>query len=455
MLAFFGTKLSDNQAETAEGYLICRNVPIARTGEQVYLARELGLNDGDPERAVTVRREEREVFDPAAMASFEGKDITDDHPPVAVTPENYALYSKGHVQNVRREGDRLVADLVIKDPALIGEVRGKVKREISCGYDCLYLRDGGGYKQTHIRGNHVAVVSSGRAGHEVAIRDSAETTAHPTAGTPVDTAAGQTADQTAREGRTISAEKANTGAGEAQKGALSMSATKALLEFFGLAAKEATAEELKTLTENTALVLDAEPAAKAPEAKPTEKKPEAKDEDIPKGDDLGSKLDKILTRLETLEKRINGHGGPNKDAAPEDAIDAEIKKLTGKDGDDPDEDGEEKQEAEILEETTSVPEEDACPKDACANKDAAVLLRALRPVVAGIQDMETRKSVADAILGAVRGQSAVGNIQRAALDSARKSARDSGKNSYQQTCEAQQSAYNARNPHSVRTKKEG
>ena len=451
MMTYYGSNISENIADTPEGYLICRNVPIARTGEQVYLARELGIRDGDPERAVTVRREESEVFAPAAMASFEGKDITDDHPPVAVTPENYALYSKGHVQNVRREGDRLVADLVIKDPALIGEVRGKVKREISCGYDCLYARDRGGYKQTNIRGNHVAVVSSGRAGHEVAIRDSA--------GSPAPPPAGHTADQTARNGRTISAEKANTGAGEAQKGDLSMSATKALLEFFGLAAKEATAEELKTLTENTALVLDADPAPKSPEAKPTGDKPEAKDENIPKGDDLGSKLDKILTRLETLEKRVNGHGGPHgKDASPEAAIDAEIKKLTGKDGDDPDDgddDEKEKQGSEILEETTSSPEEDACPKDACANRDTAALLRALRPVVAGIQDMETRKSVADAILGAVRGQSAVASIQRASLDSARKSARDSGKNSYEQTCAAQQSAYNARNPHSVQTKKEG
>ncbi len=442
MITYYGSSISENIADTPEGYLLCRNVPIARTGEQVYLARELGIRDGDPERAVTVRREEGEVFAPAAMASFEGKDITDDHPPVAVTPENYALYSKGHVQNVRREGDRLVADLVIKDPALIGEVRGKVKREISCGYDCLYVRDGGGYRQTNIRGNHVAVVSSGRAGHEVAIRDSAGSSAPPPAG--------HTADQTARDGRTISAEKANTGAGEAQKGALSMSATKALLEFFGLAAKEATAEELKTLTENTALVLDADPAPKAPEAKPTGDKLEAKDENIPKGDDLGSKLDKILTRLETLEKRINGHGGPNRDASPEAAIDAEISKLKG--GDD---DEDEKTGAEILEETTSSPEEDACPKDACANRDTAALLRALRPVVAGIQDMETRKSVADAILGAVRGQSAVASIQRASLDSARKSARDSGKNSYEQTCAAQQSAYNARNPHSVQTKKEG
>ena len=53
MLAYYGTDISPNQTETVEGYLICRNVPIARIGQQEYLARELML-DGDPERVVTV-----------------------------------------------------------------------------------------------------------------------------------------------------------------------------------------------------------------------------------------------------------------------------------------------------------------------------------------------------------------------------------------------------------------
>ena len=54
-IAYYGTDISPNKTETVEGYLICRNVPIARTGAQQYLARELML-DGDPERIVTVDR---------------------------------------------------------------------------------------------------------------------------------------------------------------------------------------------------------------------------------------------------------------------------------------------------------------------------------------------------------------------------------------------------------------
>lgn len=400
MLTYYGAKISENIADTPEGYLLCRNVPIARTGEQVYLARELGIRDGDPERPVTVRREETDVFDPAAMASFEGKDVTDEHPPVTVTPSNHAAYSKGHLQNVRRDGDYLVADLFIKDPVLISEVKNGVKREVSCGYDCEYVLTGDGYKQTNIRGNHVAVVPRGRAGHEVAIHDSA---------------------------------------GTAQKGALSMSAKKALLSFFGMAAKDASPEELEKLTENVATVLDAEPAKKAQEAEPTVQE-DAKPQD---GGDMGSKLDKILERLETLEKRVNGHGGPARDEGPEGeaAIDAELEKLGGKD-----------------EEPASQVLEDKCVDDGCSgmSKDAATaLLRAMRPVVAGIQDEAAKKSVTDALLGMVRGTGdTVKAVQEAAVSAAKKAADTAGKTTYQQACESQQAAYNSRNPH-IEKKKEG
>ena len=65
MLTYYGTEISPNQTKTDEGFLICKNVPIARTGTMEYLARELGL-DGDPERIVAVNRYEEDVFSPAA-----------------------------------------------------------------------------------------------------------------------------------------------------------------------------------------------------------------------------------------------------------------------------------------------------------------------------------------------------------------------------------------------------
>ena len=92
MIFYYGTQISPHMDKTPEGYLICRDVPIARTGSQEYLAQELQL-DGDPERVVTVNRHPEDVFEPAALASFEGKDITQGHPPEDVGPENFASYS--------------------------------------------------------------------------------------------------------------------------------------------------------------------------------------------------------------------------------------------------------------------------------------------------------------------------------------------------------------------------
>ena len=172
MLAYYGTQLSPHMDRTPEGYLICRDVPIARTGPQEYLAGELGL-EGDPERVVEVNRYPEDVFDPAVLASCEGKDGTAGHPPENVGPENFSSYTRGHVQNVRRSGEHIVADLIIKDANLVSDVWNGVTREVSCGYLCRYVPDGSGYKQQHIRGNHVAVVPRGRAGHEVAIQDQA------------------------------------------------------------------------------------------------------------------------------------------------------------------------------------------------------------------------------------------------------------------------------------------
>lgn len=172
MIAYYGSKISEHMTKTPEGFLICHDVPIARIGQQEYLAGELGL-DGDPDRLVQVQRRPEDVFDPAAVASFEGKDVTQNHPPESLMPENHALYAKGHAENVHREGDYLVADLHLKDPGLISDVENGVTREVSCGYRCCYTPDGAGYRQTHIRGNHVAIVPRGRAGHLVAIQDSA------------------------------------------------------------------------------------------------------------------------------------------------------------------------------------------------------------------------------------------------------------------------------------------
>ena len=175
-MTYFGTRLSENiSRREPEGYLICLNVPVARTGMQEYLPSELGISEPDS-RLIPVYRPEEEVFSPACIASFEGMPVTDDHPstPDGVTAENSRFLLRGHAQHVRRgtgdESDLLLADLMITDPVLIDEILAG-KREISCGYTYSLCEEDGRFIQREIRGNHVAVVDSGRAGPRVSIRD--------------------------------------------------------------------------------------------------------------------------------------------------------------------------------------------------------------------------------------------------------------------------------------------
>ena len=385
MIAYYGSKISKHMTQTPEGFLICRDVPIARVGTQDYLARELGL-DGEPDRPVTVERRPEDVFDPAAIASFEGKDVTYTHPPEMLAPENQSSYSKGHAENVRREGDFLVADLHLKDPTLISEVKNGVLREVSCGYLCDYAPSGAGYRQTNIRGNHIAIVPRGRAGHDVAIKDSA-------AGLP------------------------------AEKGKVKhMSKNKSLLSLFGLAAKDASPEQLDSMVETAAAALDADPAAPAQEASPAEDNapPPANTQENPliaALNSISAKLDKLLAEKEAP-------------AADEGAdIDKAISELSGAGG--------EKETADAAAPAVSVKIDDS----------GLSLLKAMRPLINGVQDKATRDALSKTLIEQVKGQSAVEAIAHAAQDAAAAAASTSGKNRYEQLCEASQSAYDSRNPH--------
>jgi len=388
MLAYYGTEISEHMTDTPEGYLVCRDVPIARTGDMVYRAGELEL-EGDPDRLVTVRREEAEVFSPAAIASFEGKDVTAGHPAEMVGPENHAAYTKGHVQNVRREGDYLLADLLVKDAALISDIRNNIVREVSCGYHCQYVPDGSGYRQAHIRGNHVAVVSRGRAGREVAIKDSAE---------------------------------------DAGKGKSMSKFSEAILKAFGMAAHEAEdPAAVEALIPTAATALDAEPAGKAPEAAPAAAVP-ASDAAL---NSLNEKMDRLISLMEAKDST------PPKEDEPDGgkALDDLLENLEGKQAAtiSDDEDGGEKKEPEPLSEEA---------------KDAALaILKSVRPAVAAIEDKAARARVTDALLNAVRGGDALGAITKAAGRNAQKAADAASQSSYEKICADQKAAYDARNPH--------
>jgi len=170
-------KLGRNQEETPEGFLLCRNVPIARTGTQLYAAREVPELEPSDDGTVVMERPEDEVFRPDTICSVNGKPVTVDHPNDLVRPHSWKDLTVGTALNARRgengESDLLLADLLITDHEAIDQVRKTRSQEVSAGYnyDGVQVSKGRG-RQTNIWINHIALVDSARCGIRCSIKDS-------------------------------------------------------------------------------------------------------------------------------------------------------------------------------------------------------------------------------------------------------------------------------------------
>lgn len=425
MITYYGYTISPNQLETGEGFLICRNVPIARTGTQDYLGSEVGKPD---EQIVTVERTEEEVFSPAAMASFEGKPFTDDHPPVLLTPENAGQYEKGHVQNVRRGTgefkDFLVADIHIHDAATISAIQNG-KRQISCGYECEYAEQDGRMFQKDIRGNHVALVDEGRAGDKAAIMDA----------------------KTAQ-------------AAEPPERTKPMSKKAGFLHFFGLAANGKAEDEVRRMAEDAALMLDEDTAPEhEPEGNPIPEEDEKPTTDGDYGkklfesiDAFSGKLDKLIEMLapQTAEK-------PEEEVDPlDDALETIGKEIRGETAEDitdeepASEPGADENTAE-QEEAHVVPAEEMDKEKAGDCMDAQTaksLILAMRPAIAAISNEAERKAATDALLSLVKRPVKAADSDAAKIaQAAQNNARNKAQNRPATDLDAIQKLYDARNPH--------
>lgn len=375
--AYFGSRISDHILKTPEGFLICKDVPIARTGTQQYRGCEFGgpVADG----IYNVQRPEAEVFDSAAVASFEGKPVCDEHPEEDVTPDNYGRYMKGVCRDVRRgDGDLsncLVADLVIYDADLINKIEAG-KREISCGYDCLWNpTSDSSYDQLEIRGNHVAVVDRGRAGHKVAIRDTAD-----------DKKGGIKMSKSliGRILRALARDESTTP------------------EDMEAAAKLAGSSNAEPRPQPAPAPAPAAPATPAPAAVPQpENKPAAMDEATE------ARFKKIEDALEAISSKLNPAqpaAEPKKDAL--DALEEELQNKAPAAAPAGDED-------DVIEPPEDInaqdaePEEDVeggCAPDAKEARDAAMtLIKVLKPAVAAIPNEAQRKRAADSLAILIKG----------------------------------------------------
>lgn len=137
----------------------------------------------------SIRRELRlpeEVFRDDSMATFEDAPLTNGHPPGAhrrLTSKNASRFSVGHVRDVHQDGDTMAAKIIIVDAKAIAQAEAG-KQQLSNGYRCDLelisgvtkgidgIQDGLRYDaiQRNIQGNHVAIVSKGRAGESSSLR---------------------------------------------------------------------------------------------------------------------------------------------------------------------------------------------------------------------------------------------------------------------------------------------
>ena len=179
---YFADALTLDAGRPVTGGFVAYRAKAARVGHYEYSGRDVdpenkfGLRD---QASVKVARYSEDVHDPKSAHSFIGKPITDDHPRDAVTRDNWRDHARGTVMGAKwEEGGYLAFDLMLTDGAAIDKVAAG-KRELSNGYSCDLVHgeftatDGVAcqFKQTNIRGNHVAIVDRGRAGSECAIRD--------------------------------------------------------------------------------------------------------------------------------------------------------------------------------------------------------------------------------------------------------------------------------------------
>lgn len=175
-MRFYTTqKLGPKRSLTPEGFLLCEEVPIARTGEMLYGPGEVPVEPG-PDGLIRITRTPEEVFRDATMASCVGKPVTLDHPEDFVTPANFAVLGKGSMLNIRRgtgiADDLLIADLLVTNQDAIDAIQKERIDEVSLGYEADYEQASPGRGvQRNIVVNHVALVEHGRCGPRCAIGD--------------------------------------------------------------------------------------------------------------------------------------------------------------------------------------------------------------------------------------------------------------------------------------------
>lgn len=167
--------------EDINGFIEIPGNPISKAGVFPYLGASLP-GAPDPEAVYQVYRPESELASADCLRSFQLLPWIDDHVMLGADEDGLTPAEEKGVQgvigeNVYFEDGILKANLKIFSQTL-GELIASGKRELSCGYRCVYdwvsgVFNGQPYDciQREIRGNHIALVDAGRMGPDVRVLD--------------------------------------------------------------------------------------------------------------------------------------------------------------------------------------------------------------------------------------------------------------------------------------------
>jgi uncharacterized protein len=163
------------------GWTEIKGNPLSKVGVFPYHGRQIhpGL---DPDKIYNVYRPEEELSDPDCIDSFKLLPWIDEHTMLGSEGDGFIPAERKGIEGIIGE------DVYFKDGYLKGNLKvfseklaqriEDGKKELSIGYRCLYDIENGTYNgqsydaiQRSIRGNHVALVTEGRSGPDVAVLD--------------------------------------------------------------------------------------------------------------------------------------------------------------------------------------------------------------------------------------------------------------------------------------------
>lgn len=170
-----------SRIKTPQGFLICKDVTLAKPMVKEYYAGELGIVDGfEPTDIINIYTPPDVLFGQPVIDGFTASDVVMMHPKGnQLNSDNYKDHVIGTAKNVRTDNGYLIADLTIKDKWAIESIEYEDVKQISLGY-AAELDMTAGTTETGqayhgqwvvMVADHVAVVREGRCGDDCKIGD--------------------------------------------------------------------------------------------------------------------------------------------------------------------------------------------------------------------------------------------------------------------------------------------